>query len=213
MSAPPPGLAFSAAAERNRLPIWQVLQSLLKPSGRALEIASGSGQHAAHFAAALPNWHWQPSDLDGRLFADIAAWGRHTGAAQLAPAKVLDVRDSVWPSAQAPFTQPFDLVYCANLLHISPPDCGPALLQGAAHQLCPGGLLVIYGPFLEDGVPTAPSNLAFDTDLRQRNPFWGLRRMEALQAQAGQVGLSLQARHNLPANNLLLVFRRAGAAS
>lgn len=210
-STPPPGIVFSAAAARNHPFIWQELQPLLGPTGHALEVASGSGQHAALFAAAQPGWRWQPSDLRDTHFADIAAWGRHTGAAQLAPAVLLDVRDALWPSAQAPFLHAFDLVYCTNLLHISPPECGPALLQGAARHLRPGGLLSIYGPFLEEGVPTAPSNLAFDADLRQRNPAWGLRQLATLQTQATQAGLQCLARHSLPANNLLLVFQRPAA--
>ncbi|HMN20760.1 MAG TPA: DUF938 domain-containing protein [Ottowia sp.] len=145
---PADGLPCSAAAERNRAPILAVLGTLLAPSGRALEIASGTGQHAAHFAAALPGWHWQPTDRTEAQFGAIAAWAARAGARNVAPARRLDVLERRWPSDGAPFAQPFDLVYCANLLHISPPECTPALLCGAVRHLAPGGLLVIYGPWL-----------------------------------------------------------------
>lgn len=199
----------SPAAERNRAPILARLQALLAPSGRALEIASGSGQHAACFAAALPGWHWQPSDASGALLASIDAWAAEAGPGRVAPARRLDVQDERWPSDGAPFAQPFDLIFCANLLHISAPECTAALLRGAARHLGADGLLVVYGPFLEDEVATAPSNLAFDADLRRRNPEWGIRRREDVEAQAHAVGLALRQRHALPANNLLLVWGRA----
>lgn len=208
-ASPNPNLRHSLAAERNRAPILAVLQTLLPAAGRALEIASGTGQHAAHFAAALPGWHWQPTDAHADAFASIAAWAAQLGAAQVAPARRLDVLDTPWPSEGTPFTEPFDLIYCANLLHISAPACGPALMWGAARHLARDGVLVIYGPFLEDEVPTAPGNLAFDADLRQRDPQWGLRRREDVQAHARHAGLTLRQRHALPANNLLLVFERA----
>lgn len=204
--APSTALPHSPAAERNREPIWAALRPLLAPSGRALEIASGTGQHIAHFAAALPGWHWQPSDQDDALFGAIAQRTRHLP--QVAAPRRLDVRSSVWPSDGAPFTLPFDLIYCANLLHIAPWECTPALMQGAARQLAPGGLLVTYGPYLEAGTSTAPSNLAFDVDLRARDPRWGLRQREAVQDAAQQAGLAPMRRIALPANNLLLVFRR-----
>ena len=161
----PAALPHSPAAERNRAPILAVLRALLAPGGRALEIASGTGQHAAHFAAALPGWRWQPTDVAAECFGAITGWAARAGAANVAPPRRLDVRDAPWPSEGAPFSEPFDLIYSANLLHISPPECGPALMQGAARHLAPGGLLVTYGPYLEDGVPTAPGNLAFDQDL------------------------------------------------
>ncbi|MFT4196264.1 DUF938 domain-containing protein [Ottowia sp.] len=202
-------LPHSPAAERNRVPILVHLQALLPPTGRALEIASGTGQHAAHFAAALPGWTWQPTDADDALFGAIAGWSREAGARNVLPPRRLDVRDAAWPSDDGPrFDTPFDLVFAANLLHISPWEGCAGLMLGAARHLSPGGLLVTYGPYLEDDVPTAPSNLAFDADLRARNPAWGLRRLADVANEAGRAGLAPRERHAMPANNLLLVFDR-----
>lgn len=195
----------SAAAERNRGPILAELQRLLPARGVALEIASGSGQHAAHCAAALPGWQWQPSDADPAAIASIDAWC--AGIANVRPALALDVLQPVW-SGVPPL---LDAIFCANLLHIAPwPTCA-ALMQGAARHLAPHGLLLIYGPYLVDGEPTAPSNLAFDADLRARDPAWGLRRLAQVVQQAEAAGLALRERVAMPANNLLLVLaRRSG---
>lgn len=201
-------LQHSSAAERNRQPILQVLQALLPAQGHALEVASGTGQHLAFFAAALPGWTWQPSDAHSDGFASITAWCDQAGVHNVRPPVLLDVRAPAWPSQGPAFSVPFDLVYCANMLHIAPWACCAGLVQGAARHLAPQGRLVTYGPYLEDGAPTAPSNLAFDASLRQRNPAWGIRRLEDVAAQAALAGLHLSARHALPAHNLLLVFER-----
>ncbi len=197
-------LAFSAPAERNRQPILELLRTLLPPQGRALEIASGTGQHVAWFAQHLPAWQWQPTDLTAELFASITARCAQAGLANVQAPQVLDVRSARWPVADTLF----DLIYCANMLHIAPWDCCTGLLQGAARQLAAGGQLVTYGPYLEDEVPTGAGNLAFDASLRARNPAWGLRRREDVQAEAQRAGLRLAARHAMPANNLLLVWQR-----
>ena len=200
---------YSPAAERNLQPILQTLQVLLPATGRALEVASGTGQHVAGFAAALPGWTWQPSDHDPANLESIAAWAAQAGVRNVLAPVPLDVRAARWPGeAPAENPAPWDLVYCANLLHIAPWDCCAALVRGAARTLAPHGLLVTYGPYLEGGVQTAPGNLEFDASLRQRNPAWGLRRLEDVVQQAAQAGLQLNARHRLPANNLLLVFTR-----
>ena len=197
----PPALPYSAPAERNGAPILAVLQSLLPANARVLEIASGTGQHAQRFAAACPGWDWQPSDVTADRLAAIAR--RCAGVVNVRPALELDVLASDWPTAG-----PFDAVYCANMLHIAPwPACG-ALMRGAARHLALDGVLVTYGPYLEDGVPTEPGNLAFDASLRERDAQWGIRRIEEVTAQARQAGLKLHARHQMPANNLLLVFGR-----
>ena len=198
----------SPAAERNRQPILEVLRTLLPATGRALEVASGTGQHVAWFAAALPGWTWQPSDAQAEHFDSIRAWCADAAAHNVHPPVVLDVLAPQWPASAPAFATPFDLVYCANMLHIAPWACCAALVRGAARTLAPHGLLVTYGPYLEGGVPTAPGNLDFDASLRQRNPAWGLRRLEDVVQQAAQAGLQLDARHRLPANNLLLVFTR-----
>lgn len=202
-------LPFSPAAERNRAPILAAPAALLPPTGSALELASGTGQHAAHFAASLPGWQWQPSDAETALFGAIRARAAAAGLANVAPPLRLDVREATWPSADAPFGRRFELIYAANLLHISPWPATPGLLRGAARYLAPGGVLVVYGPFIELGVPTAPGNLAFDAELRARNPAWGLRGLGQIRHEAAGAGLALVERHALPANNLLLVFQHA----
>lgn len=202
-------LPHSPAAERNQAPILAVLQALLPAHGTALEIASGTGQHAAHFAAALPGWRWQPSDLHDTHFGAIAAWAAQAGAPNVLPARRLDVRQDRWPADGAAFDAPFDLVYCANMLHIAPWECCAGLMQGAARHLAPRGQLVTYGPYFEDGLPASPGNQSFDAGLRAEDAAWGIRRIEDVAAVAAEAGLQLAARHALPANNLLLVWTRA----
>jgi hypothetical protein len=192
----------SPAAERNRGPILAELQRLLPAHGLALEIASGTGQHAAFFARNLPGWRWQPSDGDMRALASIAAWCE--GLPNVLPALHLDVLASAWPGVPASV----DAIFCANLLHISPWATCPALMQGAARHLSADGLLLLYGPYLVDDEATAPSNLAFDADLRARNASWGLRRLADVSAQAEASGLRLRERIAMPANNLLLALAR-----
>ncbi len=194
----------SPAADRNKGPIAAELQRVLPPQGTLLEIASGTGQHAAHLAAVLPGWQWQPSDADPGAQASVAAWCE--GLHNVRPPLTLDVMAPHWP--EAPPT--VDAIFCANLLHIAPWPVCAALMQGAARHLAAAGLLVLYGPYLQDDVPTAASNLAFDADLRARNPAWGLRRLADVLVQAGAAGLRLQERVALPSNNLLLVLGRGG---
>ncbi|AEG93811.1 DUF938 domain-containing protein [Ramlibacter tataouinensis] len=196
------GLPHSAAADRNKQPILDALLQVLPARGTALEIASGTGQHAAWFAAALPGWSWQPTDADPDMLPVIAGWTAQAGVGNVHPPLLLDVMAPQWP----PLAQRFDAIYCANLLHIAPwPTCA-ALMQGCARHLAPHGVLVTYGPYLEDDVVTAPGNLAFDESLRARDPAWGIRRLEDVRREAQRAGLDLRQRHALPANNLLLVF-------
>jgi Protein of unknown function (DUF938) len=190
----------SPAAERNRGPILAELLRLLPREGVALEIASGTGQHAAHFAAALPAWRWWPSDGDARSAASIASWCE--GLANVQAPLHLDVLADHWKDAP----QEVDAIFCANLLHISPWSTCAALMRGAARHLSAQRLLLLYGPFIVEGETTAPSNLAFDADLRARDAQWGLRRLSDITAQADAAGLHLRERVAMPANNLLLVF-------
>ena len=194
----------SPAAERNRDPILAELQRLLPPRGLMLEIASGSGQHAAHFAAALPGWRWLPSDGDARSLASIDAWCE--GQVNVLPAVHLDVLQREWPGVPARV----DAVFCANLLHIAPWATCAALMRGAARHLSAQGLLLLYGPTIVEGEVTAPSNLAFDADLRSRDAAWGLRRLAGVVREAHAAGLRLRERVAMPANNLLLVFEPRG---
>lgn len=212
-----PNLPFSPAADRNKQLILDALTHILGEQGSALEIASGTGQHAAWFAAAMPSWTWQPTDADARMLPAIASRVEQAALPNLRPPLLLDVMAPQWPSQGPAFAQEekeeaqkFDAIYCANMLHIAPwPTCA-ALMAGAARHLRSGsGVLITYGPYFEDEAqhgPTAPSNLAFDEDLRARNPAWGIRRIEDVMAEARRVGLTLRERHVMPANNLLLVF-------
>lgn len=194
---------FSAAADRNKHPILAELKTLLSPQGWALEIASGTGQHAVWFADALPRWTWQPTDADATALPGLAQQVAHARHGNVRAPVQLDVLAATWPVDAA-----CDLVFCANMLHIAPwPTCA-ALMRGAARHLAGDGQLVVYGPFLEEAVVTAPGNLAFDRSLRERNPAWGIRRLEDVCAAAAEAGLNFRARHALPANNLLLVFGR-----
>jgi SAM-dependent methyltransferase len=200
--------SFSPAADRNKQVILEVLRQVLPARGHALEIASGTGQHAAWFAAALPQWIWQPTDAQESALPAIAARIEQAGLANLRPPRRLDVLAPQWPADGESFAETFDAVYCANMLHISPWATCAGLMQGCARYLSPNGLLVLYGPYLEDGVPTAPSNLAFDQSLRSQSPDWGIRRLSDVKLEAQRAGLSLRERHAMPANNLLLVFGR-----
>jgi len=193
------------AAERNKAPILAVLQRVLPPRGNALEIASGSGQHVAFFAAAMPGWTWQPSDLGPASFDSVIAWS--AGLANVLPPIALDVTDDDWP-----VTGDFDVIYCANMLHIAPWEACSGLMRGAARHLRPRGQLLTYGPYVITGSALAASNAAFDADLRARNPAWGLRRLDDVVDAAEKSGLALRETVAMPANNHLLRFGRTGSA-
>lgn len=188
------------ATERNRGPILAVLRDVLPAEGLVLEIASGTGEHAVHFARHLPGPNWQPTDA-GPL-ESIAAWRDWVDLPNLLAPVHLDVTERPWPIARA------DAIFCANMIHIAPWRACEALLAGAGEALPPGAPLVLYGPFLRDDVPTAPSNLAFDADLRARDPEWGIRRLEEVERVAGTNGFDLQSIAEMPANNLTVTFRR-----
>ncbi len=196
----PVDLPFSAAADRNKGVILAVLQRLLPREARVLEIASGTAQHARHFAEAQPSWAWQPTDTTDDARQTIDA--RCAGLTNVRPALRLDVLDAAWPPGS------YDALYCANMLHISPWATCPALMRGAAALLAPGGLLLLYGPYRVDGVPTAPSNEAFDADLKARNASWGLRALADVEREAAAVGLALREVVTMPANNLIVAFAK-----
>lgn len=206
-----PDTPFSPAAERNKQVILDVLRTVLPPRGRALEIASGTGQHVAWFAAALPHWDWQPSDMVAAALPGIDAVARQPGLPNVRAPVRLDVCDDPWPSQGPAFGEPFDLVYCANMIHIAPWACCGGLMAGCARHLAADGRLVTYGPYFESGVAPAASNVAFDRSLRERDPAWGIRQLDDVAACAAQSGLRLLARHAMPANNLLLVWGRSAA--
>lgn len=188
------------AAERNRGPILEVLARVLPASGTVLEVASGTGQHVAHFAAALPGLTWQPTEIDGAMSASIVAWTR--GLANVRPPIRLDVCAASWPVGT------LDALYCANMIHIAPWAACLGLVAGASRHLRTGGLLVLYGPFRIGGAHTAPSNAQFDADLRARDPEWGVRDLEAVDQAAAAHGLVLAERVAMPANNQVVIWRR-----
>lgn len=199
-------LPHSPAADRNKAAILQVLQRVLPDQGLALEIASGTGQHVAFFAAALPGWTWQPSEGDTAMLPAIAARTVQAGLRNVRPPVGLDVMAVRWRAAGTAFDARFDAILCANMLHIAPWQACAALMEGAARHLAPAGVLLTYGPYFEDDVPPAPSNQEFDASLRARDPAWGIRRLQDVEAEAQRAGLVLRERHEMPANNLLLVF-------
>lgn len=192
----------SPAAQRNRDPIVEVLRSVLPERGLVLEVASGTGEHAVHFARAFPKLMFQPSDPDPSALRSIEAWRAEAGLFNLLPPVTLDARAKDWPVDGA------DAVVCINMVHISPWAATEGLMRGAARLLPPGAPLYLYGPYRQDGVPTAPSNEAFDESLKARDPEWGLRNLEDVAAEAERHGFALEAVFPMPANNLSVVFRR-----
>jgi hypothetical protein len=190
------------AALRNREPIAEVLAGWLPDRGVVLEVASGSGEHAAYFAGRFPRLDWQPSDLHPEALASIAAWREAAALPNLRVPFVIDAASADWPIDRA------DAVLNINMVHISPWTSALGLLDRAGLLLRRGAPLILYGPWLKDDVPTAPSNLAFDEDLKRRDPEWGLRRVEDFAAAAEQRGLPLEATRAMPANNLMLLLRR-----
>ncbi|WP_246792087.1 DUF938 domain-containing protein [Burkholderia perseverans] len=193
------------AAERNREPILAVLREVLPEAGTVLEIASGTGQHAEYFAAALPQLVWQPTDPDPQALASIAVRVADAALPNLRAPLPLDVRAERWPLDG---TSGLDAVVCINMIHISPWEAGRALIDGVAQRLNPGGVLVLYGPYRRNGAHTAPSNEAFDAQLRQRDAAWGVRDLEAVDALAQAAGFDAAQVVEMPANNLCVVFRR-----
>ncbi|WP_420995755.1 DUF938 domain-containing protein [Cupriavidus sp. 30B13] len=193
---------MAPATDRNRDAILAVLRRVLPPSGLVLEIASGTGQHAVHFAAALPGLTWQPSDPEPAARDSIAGWAAHAGLANVLPPLALDVRQQPWgiEAAQA--------LVCINMVHIAPWSAAEALFAGAGRLLPAGGVLYLYGPYRRNGEHTAPSNAAFDAQLRNADPQWGVRNMEDIAALGETEGFRMDEPIPMPANNFSLVFRK-----
>jgi hypothetical protein len=195
---------YAPATIRNRDFILDVLRDVLPTTGVILEIASGSGEHVAHFARNLPSVVFQPSDPEPEALLSVAAWVEDAQVTNVRTPIVLDVSQSPWPIASA------DGIICINMVHISPWDATIGLITGAGATLPQGSPLYLYGPYRRKGVATAPSNQAFDRNLRDRNPTWGLRELEAVAAIAQSVGFSVPTVTEMPANNLSVVFRCLG---
>ena len=193
---------YAPATLRNRDFILGILRDVLPTKGLVLEIASGSGEHVVHFARNFPNLVFQPSDREPDALQSVAAWVKATRVTNVRAPVVLDASQSPWPIASA------DGIICINMIHISPWEATLGLVRGAAAILPSTAPLYLYGPFKREGVATSPSNQAFDRSLRQREPIWGLRDLEAVAAVAQSVGFSLPTITEMPANNLSVVFRR-----
>lgn len=202
MADSPDQRLFAPAVARNREPILAVLRRVLPESGLVLELASGTGEHAAFFAAAFPHLDWQPSDPDPRARASIAAFRSAEGGTNLRPPLALDGAALSWPLERAA------AVVCINMIHIAPWAAAEGLMAGAARLLPAGGPLFLYGPFKEAGRHTAPSNEAFDADLRARDPRWGVRDLGEVVALAAAHGLRHEETVAMPANNRSVIFRR-----
>jgi Protein of unknown function (DUF938) len=195
-------LPIHPSAERNKRPIAEVLARVLPSAGLVLEIASGLGQHAEHFAQTFPSLTWQPSEPDGQSLAIVAERVRRAALSNLCAPLELDVHDSAPPLGSVA------AVVCINMIHIAPWSACAALLGHAERWLAPGAPLVLYGPFKRGGEHTAPSNAAFDADLRRRNPDWGVRDLDEVAALALGHSLELVEIVAMPANNLTVVFVR-----
>lgn len=191
------------SAARNRDAILDVLRAELPATGTVLEIASGSGEHVVHFASALPALTFQPSDPSPDALASIAAWTTQSGAGNILPPLQIDAATGGWPTCSP------DAILCINMIHIAPWSAAQGLIRHAGCLLPPGAPLILYGPFQRAGHPLEPSNAAFDASLRERDPAWGLRELDAVAALAAEAGFGEPEVIEMPANNLSVVFRRA----
>ncbi len=198
---------FSPSAARNSAPILEILKRVFPKPGMVLEIGCGTGEHAMCFAEAMPNLTWQPSDPDSDSRASTASWIKFTGLNNVLAPLDIDVCSGSWGVEQM---APFDAIVSLNIVHIAPWEASLGLFAGAGRLLCADGLLVIYGPFMRDGVHSAPSNAAFDASLKARNPAWGLRDIVDLERVGEASQLSLRETIDMPANNTLIVFSRGG---
>ena len=195
------------AALRNRETIAAVLADWLPESGLVLEIASGTGEHSTFFAERFPSLDWQPTDVHPDALRSISAWQSVAKLPNLRQPLELDAASPDWPIAEA------DAILSINMVHISPWTSATGLLEGAQRLLPAGGSLILYGPWLSDRIETARSNLDFDADLRRRDPAWGLRKVEDFAAEAALRGFQLTDERTMPANNLMLLFRKGTAAT
>lgn len=193
---------LSASSERNKDPILDVLKQVLPNTGLVLEIASGTGQHAVHFAEALPGITWQPSDIDPEFRGSVSAWRAEAELENLFEPVHLDVTADPWPVREAA------AIYNANMIHIAPWEACTGLLDGAGRILPQGGILFMYGPYKIGGKHTAPSNEQFDQSLRARDPSWGIRNLDDVALEARRRGLHLIKTVQMPANNLSVIYRK-----
>jgi len=209
LSHPPrDGRRHAPAVERNKEAMLAVLAQVLPATGTVLEVASGTGQHAAFFTPRLAPRYWQPSDPDLGQHGSIAAWAAEAHTDRLLPAMALDVCTPVWPVETTMPPEPICAIVALNLIHIAPWAACQGLMAGAGRLLRGDGVLCLYGPFALDGAHTAPSNAAFDASLRQRDAAWGVRDLAEVTRAAAAAGLAPAGRFTMPANNLAVLFAR-----
>jgi len=199
------------AALRNRDPILAVLKRILPEEGTVLEIAAGTGQHAIYFAPELAPRIWLPSDPDSENVASIDDWRGETPCDALRSPIAIDVTEPVWPVETRPVQPPVTAIVAINLIHIAPWAATEGLMAGAERILPAGGVLYLYGPYMREGAHTAPSNAAFDEQLKAQNPDWGVRDLAEVTACAAAHGLAPLLTEEMPANNLSVAFRREQA--
>lgn len=192
------------ATSRNRDAIADLLADVLPERGLVLEVASGTGEHVVHFAARFAGLTWQPSDYDPAGLESISAWSAEAGLPNILPPVQIDATAPNWPVTHA------GAILCINMIHISPWSATAGLMAKAGALLPKGAPLYLYGPYVRDGIETAPSNLAFDASLKERNADWGLRNVRDVVQLAEEAGLTLDRIIEMPANNLSLIFRRGG---
>ena len=202
LSVLPSDRLVSPSAERNKAPISAVLSQVLPEYGVVLEVGSGTGQHVVEFARAMPNLIWQPSERDADCLRSIRAWLAVEKLSNVRPPLELDVNVLPWPIDSAA------ALVCINMIHITPWSATEALFQGSRTLLSAGGLLCLYGPFKRQGQHTSPSNKSFDALLRRQDPEWGVRDIDDASRLADEAGLELRQTHEMPSNNLTLVFAR-----
>jgi hypothetical protein len=193
---------FSPSAERNKAPISEVLSRVLPEHGVVLEVGSGTGEHVVEFARAMPNLVWQPSECDTDCLRSIRAWLSVEGLSNVRPPLQLDVRVLPWPIDSAA------AVVCINMIHIAPWSATEALFRGSEILLSAGGVLCLYGPFKRHGRHTAASNESFDALLRRQDAEWGVRDLDDVSVVADKAGLNLLQTHEMPSNNLTIVFQK-----
>ena len=198
---------YAPAAARNSVPTAEMLAQELPGEGLVLEVASGSGEHAVFFARRFPALAWQPSDADPEALTSVEAWRIEVGLANLLSPLALDAASPNWPISHA------NAIVCVNMVHIAPWAATLGLFAGAGKLLPVSAPLILYGPFFEDDVLTTSSNSAFDQSLRERDTAWGLRRAEAMNGVAREAGFARTARYALPANNIVLVYRRTASSA
>ena len=200
---------FAPATDRNRDPLLSVLRAHLPDAGTVLEVAAGTGQHAVFFAPQLTPRLWLATDCSSANVASIAGWCADMPSPNLLRPSRLDVLEDIWSVEQSSLPEPVSAVVNINMIHIAPWECCAALFQGAARLLASGGVVLLYGPFKQKNVRFAPSNKAFDQQLKAQDPQWGIRELEAVVAVANQAGFECRDIISMPANNLLVVFHRA----